>query len=70
VEKGYAVNGKNRLLPVFLIGVPLKWGIGGFRRVVEKVLRVLKVLKFDGPLARGFWYRRFAAMIIKSALRD
>ena len=38
--------------------------------MVEKVLRVLRVLKFDGALARGLWYRRFAAMIIKSALRD
>ena len=28
--------------------------------MVEKVLRVLKVLKFDGPLARGLWYRHWS----------
>ena len=27
----------------------------------EKVLRVLKVLRFDGPMARGLWYRNGAA---------
>ena len=38
---------------------PFEIGIRRVQRVVEKVLRVLKVLKFDGPLARGLWYRPF-----------
>ena len=28
-----------------------------------------RVLKFDGPLARGLWYRRFAAISIYARLR-
>ena len=47
---------------------PFEIGIRRVQKVVEKVLRVLKVLKFDGPLARGLWYRhrsRAAARVQK-----
>ena len=43
------------------VGIVGQWESGiGFLGLTGPPGR--KVLKFDGPLARGLWYRRFAAM--------
>ena len=45
-------------------------GGGGWRRRLGPTTSAGCVEGGDGPSGRGWWYRRFAAMSMKSALRD
>ena len=75
---GSARGGQSNLIPSTRLTGLWPEGFGIALLTAPLALRVLKidgalapkVLRFDGPSARGLWYRRFAAMSMKSALRD